>query len=84
MSRSLFLPKWLILGYFSLRWLCFTKIFKKFEKKFMSREFGWQLKLPVAVSGVKFGNFTKARINKNMFYKQGVNIYFATMRFIKA
>ena len=49
----------------------------------MSREFGWQLKLPVAVSGVKFGNFTKARINKNMFYKQGVNIYFATMRFIK-
>ena len=41
----------------------------------MSREFGWQLKLPVAVSGVKFGNFTKARINKNVLQARGKYLF---------
>ena len=49
----------------------------------MSREFGWQLKLPVAVNGVKIWKFDKARTNENMFYTQDINIYFVTMRFIK-
>ena len=49
-------------GYISQKYLKNSKIL------FMDREFGWQLKLPVAVWGFKIGNFTKARINENMFY----------------
>ena len=79
----MFLRKWLILRYFSLRWLYFTKIFKNLKNFLWVKNLGGNLSCQWPLAESKFRNFTKAMTNENMFYMQGVNICFITMRFIK-
>ena len=45
----------------------------------MGREFGGNLSCQWLLVGSKFGNLTKARINENMIYMQGINIYIVTI-----
>ena len=79
-----FLTKMVHFGIFYPQMAIFYKNILKIWKTFLwVKNFGGNLSCQCLLAVSKFGNFTKARINENMFYMQGVNIHFVTMRFIK-
>ena len=53
----------------------FHKNILKIRKFFLWAKMGGNLSSQWLLAGSKFGNFAKTRINENMFFMQGVNIF---------